>query len=197
MTCFISPPKGRSFALGACLLAFAVSAAAAQGANTTKVLPPAGSAKPAAMSGADSTGRQTTLDRIITADQASKGRQVYLLVCVSCHSPSDHTGGGFWKDLLGQTVGQFFSYLRNNMPEGDVGSITEDDYVNVTAYMLALNAAPLGNTPLPHDSTLQARIRIVPFDSTKVPPVDTTGTPAISPNSHARSRHASRKGHAK
>lgn len=172
MTRFFRSPARRLLALVAALLV-ASSAVAAQGTNTTRVPVNPDSARPA-MPGVDTSGMKTTLSRVITADQASKGRQVYLLVCVSCHSPGDHTGGGFWRDLLGQTVAQFFSYVRNNMPEDDVGSITEDDYVNVVAYMLALNAVPLGNVPLPRDSTLQARIRIVPFDSTKVPPLDTT-----------------------
>jgi len=177
MTSFIRTPAGRFTALVAALM-LVNAAVAAQGTNTTRVPVKPDSAKAApmpgaAMPGADTSGMITTLSRVITADQASKGRQVYLLVCVSCHSPSDHTGGAFWRDLVGKTVGEFFSYVRNNMPEDDVGSITEDDYVNVTAYMLALNAAPLGNVPLPRDSTLQAKIRIVPFDSTKVPPLDT------------------------
>ena len=165
---FIRKPQAQQIALGASLLSLALGTASAQVADTARA--------PAA---AD-TAMTTTLSRVFTAEQASKGRQVYLLVCVSCHSPSDHTGGGFWKDLVGQTVGQFFSYLRNNMPQDDAGSITEDDYVNVTAYVLALNSMPIGNVPLMRDSTLQAKIRIVEFDSTKVSPVDTTAAPDSS-----------------
>ncbi len=118
----------------------------------------------------------TTLARVFTSEQATKGREVYLLACVSCHSPADHTGGGFWKDLLGKTVAEFFSYLRNNMPQDNAGSISDDDYVNVTAYMLSLNAMPAGDTPLRADSTAQARIKIVSLDTVKppaAPPVTT------------------------
>ena len=62
-----------------------------------------------------------------------------------------------------------FSYLRNTMPQDNVGSISEDDYVNVTAYILSLNSMPAGDKPLMRDSTEQARIRIAPLNTPKSP----------------------------
>lgn len=143
-------------------------AARGQTGDTSKVSRPDSIARPGVAG--DSL---TTLSGVFTAAQASKGREVYLLACVSCHSPADHTGGGFWQDLLGKTVASFFSYLRNNMPQDNAGSISQDDYVNVTAYMLGLNGMPVGERALTADSVSQAKIRIVPVpkDTTRKGPV--------------------------
>jgi mono/diheme cytochrome c family protein len=112
----------------------------------------------------------TTLSRVYTTSQSAQGRQLYLLACVSCHSPGDHTGGKFWTEMVGKTLGEFFGYLRSNMPKDNAGSISDDDYVNVTAYILQLNTMPAGERLLPADSATLAKIRVVPPDTTRKGP---------------------------
>lgn len=117
--------------------------------------------------GADPT---TTANKVFTTEQAAKGKQVYLLTCVSCHSPADHTGGKFWGDLLGKPVSEFFSYLKSSMPQNDPGSLPDDDYASAIAYLLQLNGMPPGDKPLPGDSTALAKIRFATADTTKKGP---------------------------
>jgi mono/diheme cytochrome c family protein len=126
-----------------------------------------GFSRPACAQGSDAT---TTARKVFSAEQAAKGKQVYLLTCVSCHSPADHTGGKFWGDLLGKPVSEFFSYLKSSMPQNDPGSLPDDDYASAIAYLLQLNGMPPGDTPLPGDSTALAKIRFATADTTKKGP---------------------------
>lgn len=107
---------------------------------------------------------------VFTAEQAAKGKDVYLTNCVSCHTPADHTGGGFWSDLVGKRVSKFYKYLRENMPQDNAGAISDDDYASVVAYILQLNGLPPGATPLSTDTLKLSKIRITQPDSTRKGP---------------------------
>ena len=122
--------------------------------------------------GSDSTSgaSRTTLSKVYADTQAAKGRQVYLLSCVSCHKPAEYSGDKFWGRLVGKTVSDFFVYLRSNMPQDNPGSLGDEDYANVTAYILKLNAMPAGEQPLPSDSVALAKIRVVWADTTRKGP---------------------------
>lgn len=174
----------------AALVACASGPALAQGGgNTTRVRPdtakpkpaPAGNAKaasPAASADSarkpDSTAAKDSLTPasvgVFTAEQAAKGKDIYLTNCVSCHTPADHTGGGFWSDLVGKRVSKFYKYLRENMPQDNAGAISDDDYASVVAYILQLNGLPPGATPLSTDTLKLSKIRITQPDSTRKGP---------------------------
>ena len=112
----------------------------------------------------------TTLSRVYSAEQATKGREVFQTSCVSCHKSVELAGDKFWSGLIGKTVGDFFGYLRSSMPQDNPGGIGDDDYTNVTAYILQLNAMPAGERPLPGDSASLAKIRVVAPDTTRKGP---------------------------
>ncbi len=173
------------------LFACAGAVALAQGGgNTTKVRPdsarlrpaPAGStqvARPAMPadparkpdSAAAATDSLTPASvGVFTAEQAAKGKDIYLTNCVSCHTPADHTGGGFWRDLVGKPVAKFYKYLRENMPQDNAGAISDDDYASVVAYIFQLNGLPPGAMPLPPDTLKLSKIRITQPDSTRKGP---------------------------
>jgi mono/diheme cytochrome c family protein len=168
----------------AAFIALAAACASAQtSGNTTRVRPGSttvrvDSTKPApgapgTMQGAGAasdTAERTTAMGVYSADQAARGKDIYLTNCVSCHTPADHTGGGFWTDLLGKKVDEFFKYLRENMPQDNPGAISDDDYAAVVAYTLQLNGQPAGDKPLPADTTQLHRIRITPQDTTRKGP---------------------------
>ena len=112
----------------------------------------------------------TTLSRVYSAAQATKGREVFQTSCVSCHKSVELAGDKFWSGLIGKTVGDFFGYLRSSMPQDNPGGIGDDDYANVTAYILQLNTMPAGERPLPGDSAALAKIRVVRPDTTRKGP---------------------------
>src|SRR5882724_3523366 len=101
----------------------------------------------------------TTRSGIFTAEQAAKGREIHGASCLSCHKPVEHTGK-FWADKVGTSLGSLFGYIKSEMPQDNPGSLAADDYANVLAFILQLNAMPAGEKPLPGDSTALAKIRV-------------------------------------
>ena len=112
----------------------------------------------------------TTLAKVYTAEQAAKGRESYMASCVGCHKPVELAGERFGSGLVGKTVADFFAYLRSSMPQDNPASLSDDDYANVTAYILQLNTMPAGERLLPSDTVELAKIRVVPPDTTRKGP---------------------------
>jgi len=102
----------------------------------------------------------TTKSGIYTAEQAERGRMQYALSCRSCHTAASHTGVTFakwWKD---RTVADLFGFMSTQMPKNEPGSLAPEQYADVVAYLLKMNAMPVGTTELLADSSALAQIRI-------------------------------------
>lgn len=112
----------------------------------------------------------TTLSGIYTAEQASRGQDVYSGSCRGCHTPASHTGATFAKYWLHKSVADLFAYVSTNMPKNDPGSLDPHDVADVVAYLLKMNQMPTGPTELSHDTSALRQIRIdAPSDSTTSP----------------------------
>ena len=112
----------------------------------------------AAQSPADSA--RTTQGGVFTTAQAERGKETYLGMCASCHPAVTHTGEVFAKSWDGKPLSDLMTYMRDNMPKTDPGSLSSKEYAQVLAYMLKLNGMPPGRTELTHDLDVLARIRI-------------------------------------
>jgi mono/diheme cytochrome c family protein len=130
----------------------------AHSASTTHVA--ADSAKPKVPS---------TLDGLYTDEQASRGKDVYLNSCRSCHTPASHTGATFNKLWRGKHLSDLFAYVSTRMPKNDPGSLAPEDVADVMAYLLKMNAMPVGPNELPADidSLKQYRIDAKPTSPPK------------------------------
>ena len=128
----------RSTLLGLFLVAAIVGAAAAQ----------ADSAAPAATPG------------MYTVAQGARGGDVYQAQCGRCHLEADHTSADFRTAWQGRTVRSLFDYLRSTMPDDDPGALAEQDYLDVTAYLLKLNGMPAGSTALTADTVALKKLVI-------------------------------------
>lgn len=119
------------------------------------------SAKPRA---APASSGLTTLKGVYTAEQASRGKDVYAGACKSCHTPVSHTGATFNKWWRGRQLSDLFGFISTNMPKNDPGSLAPEDVADVTAYLLKMNAMPVGPAELPPDidSLKKFRIEIKP-----------------------------------
>lgn len=107
----------------------------------------------------ESTPRRiSTADGVYTLAQATQGKDVFALSCQACHSPTVHAGAPFRNVWFGRTLGELFGYLRREMPKTDPGTMTNEDYALVTAYLLRINGMPTGQTPLAADSAALHRI---------------------------------------
>jgi mono/diheme cytochrome c family protein len=116
---------------------------------------------------AQAQGPTSTRQGVYTADQATKGRQVFNGNCLGCHTTATHMGAAFENKWFGRPLFDLYDYVSQMMPKAAPGSLTEDEYVWLVAYILRLNGMPAGRAPLEADpARLKAvRIEAVPTDS--------------------------------
>lgn len=142
----------------AALLTFAGGTALAQTKSPPASHAASSQAKPAA---ADSARKgRSTLDGVYTDEQASRGKDVYLNSCRSCHTPASHTGATFTKWWRGKHLSDLFAFVSTTMPKNDPGSLAPGDVADVMAYLLKMNAMPVGPNELPADPDSLKAIRI-------------------------------------
>ncbi len=106
------------------------------------------------------TEETTIWDGVYTDDQARRGQRVYEQACAECHL-DDLSGDGDAPALIGRpffyrwsnlSIGDLVAAIRTTMPKGAPASLSPAGYVDLSAYMLAKNTAPSGDTELPTDT---------------------------------------------
>jgi cytochrome c5 len=106
------------------------------------------------------TGRKETTvrDAVYSADQAKRGRAVYVDKCASCHD-----GGTMGPELWGDTflaqranknVRGFYDRIQNTMPEDDPGSLTSGELLDIIAFVIQQNGFPAGEKPIENADAL-------------------------------------------
>jgi cytochrome c553 len=106
------------------------------------------------------TASKTTKSGVYSREQASRGQNVFLATCKSCHTTEFHTTAAFTTKWNGKALSELLQYVRDQMPKNEPGSLAADEYADVLAYMLRLNRMPAGNADLPADATEVKSIRI-------------------------------------
>jgi mono/diheme cytochrome c family protein len=139
---------GWTIAVVACMLVRDPSRSAAQ------------TSKASTMSAGPTAGAPSTLSGVYTDEQASRGKDVYAGSCRSCHTPASHTGATFNKWWRGKQLSDLFLFVSTRMPKNDPGSLAPDDVADVMAYLLKMNAMPVGKEELPPDADSLKKIRI-------------------------------------
>lgn len=102
----------------------------------------------------------TTANGVYTAAQAAKGEQVYMTFCVSCHPPGTYAAREFRDKWNGEPLSKLFDLVIDTMPKSEPGSLDTRDYVQVISYILKINGAPPGKTPLPAGADDLRKIRL-------------------------------------
>jgi cytochrome c553 len=115
---------------------------------------------PAAARAQQRAASLTTADGVFTAAQAKSGGDLYVMLCQSCHAAITHTGTPFRAKWVGRTLGDLYTYIREEMPKTEPGSLSEDEYTLVLAYILRMNGMPAGRRALNPTDGSMARIRI-------------------------------------
>lgn len=91
-----------------------------------------------------------------TANQVDRGKAAYGNRCLSCHG-ANLDGGEFGPTLKGaafkqhwggQSAGALFSYLMSRMPPSDPGTLGQQTYADLEAYVLQANGLAPGTTEL-------------------------------------------------
>ena len=121
----------------------------------------AAAAAPATETTEQAAAATTTADGApvtFTADQAARGKTAYDASCVSCHGPDlisanygpPLAGAYFDGKWVGQSAGALFEKVKT-MPPSRAGSLPDETYADLVAYILSVNGLPAGDTELPTD----------------------------------------------
>jgi mono/diheme cytochrome c family protein len=89
-----------------------------------------------------------------SAAQATRGQAVYQQVCANCHQSDKFIGAQFVQNWNDRRVGDFYTLVRNTMPVDNPGGLKEQEYLDVTAYLLKVNHAPVSADSLSTDTTI-------------------------------------------
>ena len=117
---------------------------------------------------------RTTMDGVYTLQQAVKGKDVFAAYCITCHTPTVHSGPPFRSKWFGRPLSDLFSYIQRAMPKAAPGSMSDADYARALAYLLRINGMPAGTIPLAADSTTLHSIRL---DSVRAGPTASGSRP--------------------
>ncbi len=111
-----------------------------------------------------------------TADQASKGKDLYVKYCAACHGAGGEGGTvpeQFGKKLAGMKVprlvgpgflpgmkdiGQVYDFAKKNMPGNKPGSLKSDEYLAIISFALQANGVKPDDKPLTPDSAKEIKL---------------------------------------
>lgn len=104
-------------------------------------------------------------DGVYTLSQASRGKQQYDAACATCHS-ADLSGGEarpligtrFWEAWGEDSLGSLLGLIKTTMPRTEPGSLSQQAYLDIVAYILQKNDYPPGNDDLTIDRTETIRV---------------------------------------
>jgi len=85
--------------------------------------------------------------------QAEHGEAVFKRACAPCHAPTQFVGQQFVESWNGRRLFDFYALVRSTMPLNDPGSLKDDEYLGVLAYLLKANHAQAGPDSLRPDTT--------------------------------------------
>jgi mono/diheme cytochrome c family protein len=89
-----------------------------------------------------------------TKSQAKVGKKVYKQACLSCH-PKGYFDQVF-RAWQGEPLGALYGIMRSDMPQGNPGGLSAEEYAQVFAYILKEAGYPSGPVALaPDDVTFR------------------------------------------
>jgi S-disulfanyl-L-cysteine oxidoreductase SoxD len=109
---------------------------------------------------AQQTGTKSTASGVFTAAQAKSGERAFQAKCATCHGADLHstepeapdlTEAAFKFGWQGKTIANRYEQIRSSMPYGNAGSLDDQTYIDIVAYILAFNGIPSGNQKLEPD----------------------------------------------
>jgi mono/diheme cytochrome c family protein len=104
-----------------------------------------------------------------TADQVTRGSDIYADRCVQCHGDTLDNGefGGaplngsyFKKHWAGGSVAALVAFMKAKMPPDRPGSLTDQSYAELAAFLLDANDYPKGDKELPSDTPSQQKLSL-------------------------------------
>lgn len=109
--------------------------------------------------------QKTTKDGLYSAEQATRGAELYVKHCERCHTPEKVPQGkkpgppivgdkflDTWRD---RTVGELFDTVLNTMPSDGSATLTPEQALDSTAHILKANGFPAGKAPMKNDDAMK------------------------------------------
>ena len=120
----------------------------------------------ARLTGQEPAARKMVRDPAYTEAQAERGKKVYEANCVTCHLPdldgsanpdagargAPLAGTRFVQDFGESKVSALFNKMKRDMPSGRPGALTDQEYLDATAYVLQRNKFPAGAMELTEET---------------------------------------------
>jgi mono/diheme cytochrome c family protein len=107
--------------------------------------------------GAQEASSPSLWSGVFTEAQAKRGDEAYQASCSSCHGSDLHattpeavdlTGPAFRAKWNGKTLEERFERIRDRMPLEAPGSLGDESYFDILAFILQSNDVPAGNQEL-------------------------------------------------
>jgi alcohol dehydrogenase (cytochrome c) len=100
---------------------------------------------------------------IYNLEQATKGHTAYVASCAGCHRANLAGGGdapalggnGFMSSFGNRSTKDLYKFIATSMPAGAPGSLGEEQYTNITAYLLYANGAKAGSAMFSKDTDVK------------------------------------------
>ena len=118
---------------------------------------------------AAASGAGGTAPVSFTADQVTRGSDIYSDRCVQCHGDTLDNGefGGaplngkyFKQHWGGGSVAALVAYMKAKMPPDRPGSLTDQSYADLASFLLDNNDYPKGDKELPPDTASQQKLSL-------------------------------------
>jgi len=103
---------------------------------------------------------RTTNSGVYTAAQAERGKKVFSASCTACHDTARFTGDVFLDVFDGKPMKDVWDIASGTMPEDNPGSLKQQEYADILAFFLELNAFPAGDAELQPGAGPMALIKI-------------------------------------
>ena len=97
---------------------------------------------------ADQATQTSVTAGVYTAAQADRGEVLFRGQCASCHAPNRFTDDLFYSSFAGKPLWEMFDIISDTMPGDNPASLKAEEYADVIAYLLKLNAFPTGAVDL-------------------------------------------------
>ena len=113
-------------------------------------------------------GERSVWDGVYTAAQAARGKPRFEAGCGRCHNNElagstrgpALKGNQFWSHFQSQTLADLFVFMRDRMPRDSGGSVSDDQKVDILAYVLSVSGMPAGNNELTLDLRAMESIKV-------------------------------------
>jgi len=112
-------------------------------------------------SGSPLAAQELTINAAVySSEQAKDGRKLFRKHCKTCHQEDYFdTVMQVWN---GETLHELFSVMAATMPQSNPGSLRDQEYLDVLAYVLSSLGYPSGSEALESSHLTTTRIALLP-----------------------------------